>query len=106
LFCAVVNEQCAFHELATVKASECYFAAKIELISLKPFAVYDALFRWPRRAISHRTRSLYTPLSVLRRPAALLRRKWFVYVGCLAQQAGPFQGFALLFTRGHQAGGL
>jgi hypothetical protein len=47
LFCAVVNEQCAFHELATVKASECYFAAKIELISLKPFAVYDALFRWP-----------------------------------------------------------
>jgi len=43
---------------------------------------------------------------VLGRPAALLGREWFVYVGCLAQQAGPFQGFALLFTRWHQAGGL
>jgi len=106
LLCAVVNEQGAFHELAMVKASESYFAAKIELISLKPFAVYDALFRWPRRAISHRTRSPYTPLSMLRRPAAPLRREWFVYVGGLAQQAGPFHGFALLFTRGHQAGGL
>ncbi len=60
-------------------------------------------------------------LSVLRRPAALLRREWFVCVSLfsperlypceyhfdrLAQQAGPFQGFALLFTRGHQAGGF
>jgi len=43
---------------------------------------------------------------VLGRPAALLGQEWFVYVGCLAQQAGPFQGFALLFTRWHQAGGL
>jgi hypothetical protein len=34
----VVEKQCAFHELATVKASERYFAAKIELITLKPFA--------------------------------------------------------------------
>jgi len=42
----------------------------------------------------------------LRRPAAPLRREWFVYVGGLAQQAGPFQGFGLLFTRGHHAGGL
>jgi hypothetical protein len=41
----VVNEQGAFHELATVKASECYFAAKIELKSLKPLAVYNSLFR-------------------------------------------------------------
>src|SRR5258708_20844168 len=100
----MVNEQCAFHELATVKASERYFAAKIELISLKPLAVYNSLFRWPRRAISHRTRSPYTPLSMPRRPAAPLRREWLVYVCGLAQQARPFHGFALLCTPGPSAG--
>jgi hypothetical protein len=46
----VVNEQGAFHELATVKAGEIYFAPKIEQLGLKAFAPDDAFFWWPVRA--------------------------------------------------------
>jgi hypothetical protein len=47
---AVVNEQCTFNELAIVKTREDAFASKIEVLSLKTLAVYDALsvkFIWP-----------------------------------------------------------
>jgi len=74
-----------YHRVAPIETFTASNAdAKIELISLKASAVYNSLFRWPRRAISHRTRSPYSLLSVLRRPAALLRREWFVCVGGLA----------------------
>ncbi|MEY2606354.1 MAG: hypothetical protein QOH31_4176, partial [Verrucomicrobiota bacterium] len=42
---AVVNEQCTFNELAIVKAREDAFSSKIEMPSLKAYAVYDALLR-------------------------------------------------------------
>jgi hypothetical protein len=43
----VVNEQCAFYELATVKAGENAFAPKIKMLGLKAFAPDDAFFLWP-----------------------------------------------------------
>jgi hypothetical protein len=44
---AVVDEQCAFHELAIVKAGENAFAPKIKMLGLKAFAPDDAFFLWP-----------------------------------------------------------
>jgi hypothetical protein len=46
LLCGVVKKQRAFHELATIVPGENAFASKIEMYSLKTFAVYDALVRW------------------------------------------------------------
>jgi hypothetical protein len=43
----VANEQCAFHELATIKAGENAFAPKIKMLGLKAFAPDDAFFLWP-----------------------------------------------------------
>jgi hypothetical protein len=40
----VVDKQCAFPELAIVKARERYFSPKIEMLGLKAFAPYSALF--------------------------------------------------------------
>jgi hypothetical protein len=50
LSCATVNEQRAFHELATIKAGENYLAPKIKLLGLVALAPYDALFQYPIRA--------------------------------------------------------
>ena len=47
LLCAVVNEQCAFDELATIKAREKAFASKIKILGLKAFAPNYAFFRRP-----------------------------------------------------------
>jgi hypothetical protein len=46
LSCATVNEQRAFHELATIKAGENYFAPEIKVLGLIAFPPYDAFFRW------------------------------------------------------------
>src|ERR1700677_1812609 len=45
LLCSAVDQQRAFHELATIIASENALAPKIELLALKAFAVDDAFFR-------------------------------------------------------------
>jgi hypothetical protein len=44
VFCVVVEKQRTLDELASVKTHENAFASKIELLGLKAFAVYDALF--------------------------------------------------------------
>jgi hypothetical protein len=41
-----VNEERAFHELATIIAGENAFAFKIKMRALETFSVDDALFRW------------------------------------------------------------
>ena len=43
----MVDEQCALHELATVKARKNALAAEIEALALKALSPYDALFRKP-----------------------------------------------------------
>jgi hypothetical protein len=43
--CGVVDQQRAFHKLATVIAGENAFAPKLKMHALEAFAVYDALFR-------------------------------------------------------------
>ena len=46
----MVDQQRAFHELATIIAGENAFASKIKMHALKAFAVYDALVGWVVRA--------------------------------------------------------
>jgi hypothetical protein len=46
LRCFVVDKQRAFDEFAMIKPLENYFAAKIEILSLKRFIPNDALFDW------------------------------------------------------------
>jgi hypothetical protein len=43
LLCGGVDQQRAFHELATIVAGEDAFTPKIKMFALKAFAVYDAL---------------------------------------------------------------
>jgi hypothetical protein len=45
LLCGVVDQQRAFHKLATVIAGENAFAPKLKMHALEAFAVNDALFR-------------------------------------------------------------
>jgi hypothetical protein len=47
LLCAVVNQQRAFDELATIKAPEKAFASKIKILGLKALAPNYTFFRKP-----------------------------------------------------------
>ena len=71
LFGAVINEQRAFDELATVKSRQNCLATKIENLGLKARAPYDPLFRWATKAhfstVSHSERSGHDPSGSRRR---------------------------------------
>src|SRR3954451_5722244 len=66
--CIPVDEQGAFHELATIKAGENYFASKIKMLGLIALPPNDTFFRWSLRGqfMSCRQRSIRPriPLSV------------------------------------------
>ena len=43
----MVNEQCAIHKLATVKAGESGLALEVERPALKALEIYNVFFLWP-----------------------------------------------------------
>jgi hypothetical protein len=63
LLCGVVDQQRAFHELATIISGENAFASKIEIRALEAFEVNDALVR---RIIRVHFFS-FSPVSTMRR---------------------------------------
>ena len=44
-FCVSADKQCAFHELAAVKAREKAFATKVKMLGVEPFPPYHTFFR-------------------------------------------------------------